>query len=371
MPLRVVLIALAALTTAVGCRRKAPPPPPPPTVSVVVLRPQRIDDVREFLATLDGSVNAEIRPQVTGTIQSVDYQEGSEVKKGALLFSIDKRPFIAAVERAKGDLLNAKAQMEKAQADVRRYMPLVAARAISRQELDNARAAAAAGAATVRSMRGALQAARLNLEWAEVRSPIDGIAGIAQVRVGNLVGPNSVLTVVSTVDPIRASINISEREYLRYAQVLNDANNPLVANRRLIQLVLPNGRIHEYGARRVIVNRQIDPTTGTLLIQTLFENPGNILRPGMFAKVRVRTGRVSEVLVVPEVAVQELQGQHRVTVVDDQGVAQSRQIRLGRQIDHSFIVEEGLRAGERVVVSGAQNAPPGTKVTVALATAER
>jgi len=363
------LLAVLVLQVGLGaaCRRTPPPPPPPPTVSVVVVQPQQIEDVREFLATLDGSVNAEIRPQVTGTIQSVDYQEGSTVRKGTLLFSLDRRPFVAAVERAEGDLMNAEAQTAKARADVARYAPLLAAHAVSRQELDNARAAAAAGAATVKSMKGSLQVARLNLEWTHVPSPIAGIAGIAQTRVGNLVGPNAVLTIVSTVDPIRASINISEREYLRYAEALNNANDPLVANRRLIQLVLPDGRVHEYGARRVIVNRQIDPTTGTLLIQTLFENPGNILRPGMFAKLRVRTGRRSDALLVPEVAVQELQGQHRVTVVDDQGVAQTRHVRLGRQIDHSFVVEEGLRAGERVVVSGAQNAPPGTKVTVAVA----
>jgi membrane fusion protein (multidrug efflux system) len=219
-----------------------------------------------------------------------------------------------------------------------------------------------AGEAQVQAMRGALAIAQLNREWAEVRSPIDGLAGIAQTRVGNLVSPNSVLTVVSTIDPIRSSINISERQYLDVAERINHANEPRYANERSIELLLIDGRVYPYQVRRVIVNRQIDPSTGTLLIQALFPNPGNILRPGMFAKVRVRTGIKRDVVVVPERAVQELQGQHQVGVIATDGRVQIRSVKLGWQTDHSYVVESGLVAGERVIVEGLQNVQPGAKV---------
>ncbi|HEX6839768.1 MAG TPA: efflux RND transporter periplasmic adaptor subunit [Polyangia bacterium] len=347
-----------------GCKKPPPPPPPAATVRVATLTTRPVEDVREFLATLDGSTNAEIRPQVSGYIEGVDYQEGSNVQKNDLLFTLDKRPFAAALEKAKGDLENARASWAKARDDVRRYSPLVAMHALSKQDLDNAQRAEQVGAAQIEAMRGALSIAKLNLEWAEVRSPIDGLAGIAQTRVGNLVNPNVVLAVVSTLDPIRSSVNISEREYLRFAERINRVNEPQYANRRTIQLILIDGRVYPYQVRRVIVNRQVDPTTGTLLIQALFPNPGNILRPGMFAKVRVNTGTQMDAVVVPERAVSELQGQHQVGVVGPDGRAQIRTIKLGQPIDHGFVVTSGLSAGERVIVEGLQNVQPGAKVNV-------
>jgi membrane fusion protein, multidrug efflux system len=351
-------IALAA------CKKPPPPSPPAPTVRVATLRTRNIEQIREWVSTLDGSTNAEIRPQVSGYIQSVDYLEGATVHVNTLLFTLDKRPFQAAVEKARGDYENAVAQWNKAKADVARYAPLVAQHALSKQDLDHARDAEKAGAATVQATKGALAIARLNLEWAEVRSPIDGYAGIAQARVGNLVNPNIVLTVVSTLDPIRSSVNISEREYLDAAERLNRANEPQYANQRYIELILLNGRVHPYQVRRVIVNRQIDPTTGTLLVQALFPNPGNILRPGMFSKVRVHTGAQVDVLVVPERCVQELQGQYQVGVIDPEGRAQIRSVKLGRRVDHAYVVEAGLKVGERVITEGMQNVQPGAKVTV-------
>jgi RND family efflux transporter MFP subunit len=353
---------LVIATALGGCKKPPPPPPPAPTVRVVTLTTRNVEQIHEWLATLDGSTNAEIRPQVSGYIRQVNYVEGAEVKHGALLFTLDKRPFVAAVEKAKGDLQSAIAQRDKSRDDVNRYTPLVAEHAISQQDLDNAHSALKAGEAQVQAMRGALAIAELNLEWAEVRSPIDGLAGIAQTRVGNLVSPNSVLTVVSTIDPIRSSVNISERQYLDVAERINHANEPRYANERTIELLLIDGRAHPYQVQRVIVNRQIDPSTGTLLIQALFPNPGNILRPGMFAKVRVRTGIARDVVVVPERAVQELQGQHQVGVIATDGRVQIRSVKLGWRTDHSYIVESGLAAGERVIVEGLQNVQPGAKV---------
>ena len=347
-----------------GCKKPPPPPPPAAMVRVATLTTRPIEDVREFLATLDGSTNAEIRPQVSGYVEEVNYQEGSSVRKDDLLFTLDKRPFAAALEKAKGELANARASWAKARDDVRRYTPLVAIHALSKQDLDDAERAEQVGAAQIEAMRGALRLAQLNLEWAKVRSPIDGLAGIAQTRVGNLVNPNVVLAVVSTLDPIRSSVNISEREYLRFAERINRANEPQYANARTIQLILIDGRIYPYQVRRVIVNRQVDPTTGTLLIQALFPNPGNILRPGMFAKVRVRTGTEMDAVVVPERAVSQLQGQRQVGVVGPDGRAQIRTVKLGQSIDHGYVVTSGLAAGERVIVEGLQNVQPGAKVNV-------
>ncbi|MCU1283404.1 MAG: efflux system, rane fusion protein CmeA [bacterium] len=359
------IASLFLLAVALGGCKKAPPPPPPaPTVRVATLHTRNIEQVREWLATLDGSTNAEIRPQVSGYIQELNYQEGSMVQKGTLLFTLDRRPFVAAAEKARGDYENAVAQWNKAKADVARYAPLVAEHALSKESLDDARAAERVGAANTQAMKGALAVAKLNLEWAEVRSPIDGLAGIAQTRVGNLVNPNSVLAVVSTVDPIRSSVNIGERQYFELAERLNHVNEPRYANARTIELILVDGHMHPYQARRVIVNRQIDPSTGTLLVQALFPNPGNILRPGMFAKVRVHSSAQADALLLPERAVQELQGQNQVGVIAPDGRVQIRTVKLGRLIDHSYVVESGLSPGERVIVDGLQNVQPGAKVSV-------
>lgn len=360
----VAVVGIVVGGLVAGCKKPPPPPPPAPLVKVATLQTRNIEQIREWLATLDGSTNAEIRPQVTGYIESVDYQEGANVTNGTLLFRLDRRPFVAALEKARGDLANAIAQWDKAKDDVARYTPLVAEHALSREDLDNANSAAHVGAANTQAMRGALAIAKLNVEWSDVRSPIDGLAGIAQTRVGTLVNPNSALTVVSTLDPIRASVNISEREYLTLAERLNHVNEPRYANTRILELILLDGHVHPYQVRRVIVNRQIDPSTGTLLVQALFPNPGNILRPGLFAKVRVRSGLQIDALLVPVRAVQELQGRHQVGVIAADGRVQIRTVELGRQIDHSYVVEHGLQKGERIIVEGLQNVQPGAKVTV-------
>jgi membrane fusion protein (multidrug efflux system) len=359
-----VVVAVVAAPLVFACHNQAPATPPPPPVRVATLHTRAVEQTREWLATLDGATNAEIRPRVTGYIRSVDYQEGTVVKSGNLLFTLDDRPFIAAQEKARGDLENAQAQLGKSRADVARYAPLAAEHAIPREQLENASAAVRAASATVAAMHGNLQEAELNLAWTRVRSPIDGVSGIARTRVGNLVDSNQVLTVVSTLDPIRASYNISEQEYLQFAEIINHVNEPEYANTRSLELVLINGRVHPYNARRVIVNREINPQTGTLLLQALFPNPGNILRPGLFAKVRLHLQREAPTVVVPEVAVQQIQGQTRVAVVDATNHVDIRTVRLGRIVDHAYLVESGLRAGERVVVEGMQNVQPGIEVQV-------
>jgi membrane fusion protein (multidrug efflux system) len=356
MARRFVVAMLAA------CSSPPPAKPPAPVVRVATLQVRPVEQVREWLATLDGAVNAEIRPHVAGYLVSVDYQEGTLVETGALLFTIDDRTFVAAVQKARGDLGNAEAQLGKNRLDVARYAPLAAEHAIPKEQLDDAHAAVKASLATVDAMRGSLHQAELNLAWTRVRSPIDGIAGIARVRVGNLVDSNQVLTVVSTLDPIRASVQISEQEYLQDAAIINHANEPQYANTRWLELVLIDNRVHAYGARRVIVNREINPQTGTLLIQALFPNPGNVLRPGMFAKVRLHLQREAPAVMLPEMAVQQIQGQTRVAVVDTTNHVEVRVVKLGRLMDHEYQVLDGLKAGERVIVEGQQNAQPGSEV---------
>jgi RND family efflux transporter MFP subunit len=359
-------LATAALVAGAigGCKKPPPPAPPLPTVGVVVVQARNVPLVEEWLAMLEGSTTAEIRPQVSGYIRAVNYKEGTTVRVGQLLFTLDKRPFIAAVKSARGDHQNAVAKLNKSRADVARYAPLVADRAISREQLENARAAVLGNEAAVQATKGALETAELNLEWAGIRSPIAGLAGIAKVRVGTLVDANQVLSVVSTLDPMRASFNVSQQGYLQYAEILNNPNAPEYASQRYFELILIDGRVYPHRARNIIVNREIDPTTGTLQIQALFPNPDGILRPGLFSKARVHAGSNREVPVVPERAVSQLQGQYQVAIVDDEQHVQVRRIEVGTQFGHEYVVKSGLRAGDRVVVEGKQNAAPGTKVNV-------
>jgi membrane fusion protein (multidrug efflux system) len=357
------VLAGAVSVGFVGCQK--PPKQqalPTPMVKVVTVPLRSVPLIKEWVATLDGATTAEIRPQVSGYIQQVNYREGSRVQVDELLFSIDDRPFVAAVKKAQGDYDSAVAQLNKAKADVSRYTPLAADRAISREQLEDAQAAVLANQGGVQSAKGTLETANLNLKWAKVRSPITGLAGLAQVRVGALVNPNQVLTVVSTLDPMRASFSISQQDYLRYSGEINDpASSERAAHN--FDLTLINGREYPYRARQIVVNRQIDPTTGTLQMQTLFPNPQSLLRPGMFARVRVHAP-AREMPVVPERAVSQLQGQYQVTVIDAQQRAEIRRIEVGAQAEHMYAVTSGLRAGEMVVVEGQQNIIPGAKLNV-------
>jgi membrane fusion protein (multidrug efflux system) len=354
---------LVAAGAAEGCRRQPPARVQPPAmVKVVAVQSRSVPLVKEWVATLDGSTTAEIRPQVSGYIQQVNYKEGSRIDVGELLFTIDDRPFVAAAKKAQGDYETAIAQLIKAKADVARYTPLASDRAIPREQLDDARAAVQAGEATVAGAKGTLDSANLNVKWAKVRSPIAGLAGLAQVRVGALVNTNQILTIVSTVSSMRASFSVSQQDYLRYADEMNAPNaseHPGVE----FELILIDGRAYPYRAREVFVNRQIDATTGTLEIQGLFPNPNGLLRPGLFAKVRLH-GSNEVTPVVPERAVSQLQGQYQVTVIDDQQRAQIRRIDVGALVDHVYAVDKGLRLGELVVVEGQQNILPGAKVNV-------
>jgi RND family efflux transporter MFP subunit len=354
----------AGLSAVVACEKQPPAPAlPAPAVRVAIATVQPVAQSEQLLATLDGSTNAEVRPQVTGVIQSVDYKEGTVVAAGTLLFTIDKRPFVDALQKAEGDYASAVAELGKAKADVARYVPLVAERAISQQELDDARAAEQVAAANVKAVLAAVETARLNLTWTRVTSPIRGLAGIAKTRVGNLVNPTALLATVSTVDPIRVSFSLSEQQYMQYASILPQVDEPRQARQRLVELILPDGTTYPYPADHVIIGRAFDPSTNTLLVQALFPNPGDKLRPGMYAQARIH-GKLTPRVLVPDAAVQQTQGEYHVDVVNAQGRVEIRAVTIGGKVDHSDIVESGIRPRERVIVAGQQNVRPGMLVTV-------
>jgi RND family efflux transporter MFP subunit len=365
---RVLLFILfAVLTLAMpGCgRTQAAAPPPPPEVSVAPVVQQDVPAYSEWVATLDGYVNAQVRPQVSGYIIKQNYKEGSLVRKGEVLFEIDPRPFQAALDRAKGDLAQAQAQLGKSNLDVERDTPLAEARAIAKSQLDNEIQAKLGAQALIESDKAVVEQAELNLEWTKVTSLVDGIAGIAQIQIGNLVGSNSILTSVSQLEPIKAYFPISEREY-----VLVQKNSNAISSKHAIgffgntlELILTDGSVYAQEGRILLADRQVDPNTGTIRIVAAFPNPGNILRPGQYGRVRVKTGVKKDALLTPQSAVAQSQGSYQVAVVGSDRKVSMRAVKPGQTVGTMWVIDEGLKPGEQVVVEGLQKLRDGTLVT--------
>ena len=318
----------------------------------------------EWVGTTEGLVNAKIRAQVSGYLMKQNYKEGALVKKGELLFEIDPRPFKAALDEADGQLAQARARLGKTELDVKRYTPLAKEGAISKQELDDAIQANLAAKGSVRSAEAAVERAKLNLGFTRITSPIDGIAGSANAQIGDLVGPQtSELTTVSTVDPVKVYFTISESEYLQFAERINlseiASDKPREA---ILDLILANGSVYPYKGKLSYADRQVDVKTGTIRIAGLFPNPSNTLRPGQFARVRALTETRKGALLVPQRAVNELQGSYQLAVVDSDNKVQIRPIKTGGRIDSLWIVNEGLKPGERVIVEGLQKVREGQVV---------
>ena len=320
-----------------------PVAPPQVIVSPVVQRDEPI--YREWIGTTEGDVNAEIRPKVDGYLLRRVYAEGSFVRQGDVLFEIDARQVQAQFQQAEANLAQAQSGLTKADRDVTRYEPLAAQKALSQQELDNARSAQTAARATVGAVRAAVEQARLNLSWTRVISPISGIAGIAQTQVGNLVGPQTVLTVVSKVDPIRVRYQIGEQEYLQLQR------DPAMRNAKL-ELLLSDGSVFPQNGRVLLSGRDVDVKTGTIATIGIFPNPGNLLRPGQYAKIRAATQVRRGAILVPQRAVNELQGLYQVAVVGPDNKAQIRTVQVGPQIGSMWLIDHGLQPGDRVVVEG-------------------
>jgi membrane fusion protein (multidrug efflux system) len=316
----------------------------------------------EWVATLDGYVNAQIRPQVSGYIIKQDYKEGSLVRKGQVLFEIDPRLFKAALDRAKGDLMQAQAQLGKSTLDVERDTPLTEGKAIAQSQLDNEIQAKLGAQAAVESGRAAVEQAELNLEFTKVTSLVDGIAGIAQVQIGNLVGPNSVLTSVSQVDPIKAYFPISEQEYLR-TQQKSGASATISFFGNSLELILADGSIYPHKGKILLADRQVDPSTGTIRIVAAFPNPGNILRPGQYGRMRVETSMKKGALLLPQSAVAQSQGGYQAAVVGSDHKVRMRTVKPGETVGTMRVIDEGVKPGDQVVVEGLQKIREGTLVT--------
>lgn len=359
--------ALAAVAFAqAGCARaETAQKPAPPTVEVAPVVRQDVDVTSEWIGTLDGSVNAEIRPQVEGYVLRRVYKEGSYVAKGALLFEIDPRQFQAALDQANGDLERNQAALAKARLDVERFTPLAAEKAISQEELDNANSALSQAAANVASAKAAVERARLNLTWSRVVSPIDGIAGMARAQVGDLVSGATLMTTVSTVDPIRAYFSPSEQEYMAWLQHLapeGRAASPPAGDTRLFALVLADGSTYPERGELAFTDRSVDVKTGTITVAAVFPNPTRVLRPGQYARIRAVTEVRRGALLVPQRAVSELQGTYQVVVVGPENKAEVRPVQTAERVGRLWVIEKGLSPGDRVVVEGLQKARPGALV---------
>lgn len=350
---------------ASGCNKgQAAGAMPIPEVQIATVETRDVPIYGEWVATLDGYVNAEIRPQVSGYIIKQNYTEGSLVRKGQVLFEIDARPFQAALDRAKGDLAQAEAQLGKSTLDVERDTPLAEARAIAKSQLDNEVQAKLGAQAAVESAKAAVEQAELNLEWTKVTSLVDGIAGIAQVQIGNLVGSSSILTSVSQVDPIKTFFPITEHEYLiaQSKTRATSSKHTISFFGNSLQLILTDGSIYPQKGKILLADRQVDPGTGTIRIVAAFPNPGNVLRPGQYGRVRVETSTKKDALLLPQSAVLNLQGSYQVAVVGSDHKVSMRAIKPGATVGTMWVIDEGLKPGEQVVVEGLQQIREGTVV---------
>jgi membrane fusion protein, multidrug efflux system len=360
------------ILSLIGCQKAQQPASTTPDVEVVEVLQKDVPIWKEWIGTLDGLWNAQIRPQVTGYLLRQTYKDGAFVKKDQLLFEIDPRTFQAAVDQYKGQLANAEGLLASAQAnqvktqnDVNRYTPLAKEQAIPQQDLDTAiqvnlgaKAQVDAAKAQIEAAKGQLASAQLNLGFTRVLSLIDGIAGIAQGQLGDLVTPSTLLTTVSTVDPIKIYFPVSEREYLDYVK-----EHPDEDKRHLrLQLILANGLVYPHEGQTTLVDRQVEVKTGTLRVQGLFPNPGNVLRPGQYARVRTIIATRRGALLVPQKAVSELQGNYQVAVVGSDNKVQIRPVKVGEQVGTEWIIEQGLKPGERVVAEGVQKVRGGMTV---------
>ena len=348
-----------------GCAQKQAPTGAAPQVQVARVVQQDVNIYSEWVATLDGYVNAQIQPQVTGYLIKQNYSEGSFVHKDDVLFEIDPRPFQAVLDQAKAQLAQAEAQLGNATLNVNRDIPEAEANAIPRSQLEGDTQAQFAAKASVAASRASVDQAALNLSFTKVRSLISGIAGITQVQVGNLVTPSTVLTGVSQVDPIKTYFPISGEEYLRIAGKIHPETVNLLSRAAPIplQLILSNGSTYAQSGSILFADRQVDQLTGTIRIAGAFANPGNILRPGQYAKVRAVTEILKGALLIPQRAVSQLQGSAQVAVVGTDNKVTIRSVQTGERVDTMWVITSGLTAGDRVIAEGVQKVKEGSTVT--------
>ena len=354
------------LLLVTGCSRKAPQAgPPAPEVLVTTVQPRDVPRVLERVATLDGFINANINAQVQGYIVSRDYQEGNVVKKGDPLFQIDPRPFEAALAQAKGTLAKDKANQVKADADEKRAIDLFNKKVTSDQERDTATAAADSTRANVEADAAAVKQAEINLGYTKITAPIDGVVGFTNNQVGDLVGPSTgPLTTMSQIDPIKAVVTVGEGPWTDFVSRHPDGTERNAYIKSLdFDLILGNGEVYPRKGRFYALDRNLDVKTGSIRYEVTFPNPGNILRPGQFGNVRFVADMKKGAMVIPQEAVNELQGSYQVAVVDENNKISIRPVKMGERIGAMWEVTEGLKPGDKVVVQGLQKAREGSTVT--------
>jgi RND family efflux transporter MFP subunit len=347
-----------------ACGPKESKPPSPAVVEVAPVLQQDIPIYHEYVGTTDGLVNAKVRAEVVGYLIRQNYQEGSYVKKGQLLFDLDPRPFEAALEQAKGQLAQSQGNHYTAKTTLEKVLPLAKISAVSKQDRDNAIGQERAARAAVQAAQAAVRNAEINLSFTRITSQISGIAGIAMAQIGDLVGtPGSPeLTTVSTVDPIKVYIPISEQRYLQHRMAMA-AEKSSPASEFGFQMTLADGSVYPHAGRFYFTDRQVDVRTGTIKVAVLFPNPGNMLRPGQFARLRVRVEVQKGALLVPQKAVIEQQGAFQVAVVTPENLVQIRAVKVGERHGTMWLINQGLKPGESVVVQGVQKVKDGQKVT--------
>lgn len=358
-------LGFAALLMLGGCASKTEAaPPPPPEVQVADVQQKDVPIYGEWVAILDGYVNADIRPQVSGYLMKQNYREGSIVHKGDVLFEIDPRPLDAALQQAKGQQAQAEAQLGKTALDVQRDTPLAKQSAIPQAQLDNDIQANAAATAIVDAAKAQVEQARLNLEFTKVRSLVDGVAGLAKGQIGDLVGPTSVLTTVSQIQPIKVYFSVSEQEYLPFASKISEvaSGKRVAGTNKTLELVLADGSVYPSKGQILVADRQVDLKTGTIRFAGAFDNPGGILRPGQFARVRFPTALAKGALLVPQRSVMETQGAYQVAVVTPESKASIRPVTVGERVGDMWIIKNGVQPSERVIVEGFQKVREGSPV---------
>jgi membrane fusion protein (multidrug efflux system) len=355
-----ILAACVAMLLVTACDKAAPPPPAPPVVDVMSVIQRDVPIYSEWVGSLDGDVNATIRPQVTGYLVKQNYREGDAVKKGQTLFEIDPRTFQAAVEQAAAARSRQKALHDTAVANLARIKPLAEKNAVSQKDLDDATGQELSARAALDQATAALDTAKLNLDFTRITSPINGIAGIAKAQIGDLLSPSATaeLTTVSTVDPIKVYVNISEREYLKFSGRYTQGKAEQVP----LEMILVDGSVYPKPGRFTLLNRQVDPTTGTFKVAGLFPNPDSRLRPGQFAKIRATTEVQKGALLVPQRAVSEVQGKYLIAVVGAGNKVEMRLVKPGERIGSDWIITEGLKPGEKIIVEGTQKVRDGAVV---------
>jgi membrane fusion protein (multidrug efflux system) len=354
-----------ALSLAVwGCKTATTPVAAPvPEVVVTDVVQRNVPVYSDWVGTTEGFVNADIYPKISGYLLKQNYRDGDRVRSGQLLFQIDDREYKAALDQALGDLGQKQADHKKNQQDLSRYKPLYDQQVISKQDYDHVNQSTRASAAAVASAQAAVETAKLNEQWTQVNSPIDGIAGIAKTQVGNLVSPTSLLTTVSQLDPIKVEFPISEREYLHFAQEINRHEKEGDSKQDPdLEMVLADGSTYKYRGRFYVANRQVNIQTGTIKIQGIFPNPDDILRPGLYAKIRAATDVRKDALLVPQGAVLETQGQYQVAVVGADNKVTLRMVTTGKQVGDLRIIDQGVSPGERVITEGLQKVSDGMEV---------